>query len=202
MAKRTGRKRRTKKIKTKIIWDTVPSPLGNGVDYVERNMDDPILYMYRRKNKSGQYGLSEQQFLTAMKYRQAYYIFSGQTNLAIDYEKPKVDTSGVTQSLHPVQIDAADTIREVNKGLDVEQRYILQMIVGEHWTLKEYALKRHGLVGSQHQRAIKRQLCEVLDVCGNWWGFTSSSKARPKTRVSHNTANEGVEGDWPIYISR
>ncbi|PCI04626.1 MAG: hypothetical protein COB78_10055 [Hyphomicrobiales bacterium] len=188
-------KRRNKKSNRRIKEDTIASTTGIGQDTVQRNMSDNFLYMYRRKS------ITEEQYQTGEKYRQAYLVWSGQTNMAIDYTQPRVDTSGTSQSISDAQIDAANLIKEVNKGLDLEQRYILQMMVGENWTVKEYAYRRHGLVGRHAMREQMKALKQTLDICAQWWGYAPRAKTRHTIRSADNLVDtlNAVDGDWGVY---
>lgn len=172
-----------KKKATNINSDTVASPYGHnhGYDKVTRNID-VLLNLHRRR------GISLEQYQAGLDYVWAYTTHQGQTNAGIDYSRQKVDTSGPVETLSEKQCRASDMIRNINKVLDYEQRYILQKVVGENWDITYYALMRHGLTKRSDVRKQKAKLVESLDLLAHVLGYSVRSRSRQKNRFTGEAA--------------
>lgn len=121
--------------------------------------------------------ITEGQKLAADKYHQAHIVCQGQTNMAIDYEKDRVDTSGVTQCLTDAQIHSMDVIAQSAKELTFDEALRVQKIVGDGYTVEQYCIACHK--GRKHKKFKAEQLDLLRDNLTSLavvWGYESKSR--------------------------
>lgn len=173
MAKaKQSRKIKAKKPKHEgIIKAMVPSPLGNGMDEVTRRIDaDALDWLYQHKL------LTEEQFRAGEKYQRAYLVYSAQMNLSMDYGRERVDTSGASAAISDAQLDAAEVIKQATKELGHIRGYRMQMIAGEGYFIKDFALRVHGLTNWRSLKRIKEEWTADLDALASLWGIAERRK--------------------------
>lgn len=171
MAKRKTNKTRRQKLPEGMMMDEVPSPLGNGMDQVMRRMDiDSLEWMYRHHD------LTEAQYQAGQRYHTAYLVYSAQQNLAIDYAKERVDTSGVQEPLTDAQMRAADTVKQATKEIGYIRAYRMQKIAGEGWFAKDFARLVHGLVARRAVDRITKEWKDDLDTLARLWGIDAKHR--------------------------
>jgi hypothetical protein len=121
--------------------------------------------------------ITEAQKLAADKYYHAHIVCQGQTNMAVDYEKDRVDVSGVSQSLTEAQIHAMQIITQSTKELTLEDALRVQKIVGEGFTIKQYCNDCHKGRSYEDFRAKQRRLLrENLTQLAILWGYESKAR--------------------------
>lgn len=187
-------KRRRKK-------DRVKNPYGNADDTVFRNIEDPIVNLYRRKNGN----LSEQQFAAACKYRSDYLTVGGQWGLAIDYTVERVDTSGRGEPISDRQVMAAQSLSAAFSALSAPQKRVVLFVVGQFMTIAKCAYTITGSRSRHHQREAKRHLIEGLDALAEHYGYTAKVRTtRPRSHRWHTQfdAPEGIRVDWEVYVGK
>lgn len=167
-----AKKRAKQKIPKGFIIDDVPSPHGNGSDRVVRRVGaDPILNLYKRKQ------LTEAQYLAACDFSLAHTICQGSDGGAIDYEKDRVDTSGIIEPLQDYQLDAMERVRQATKALSLDSVIRVEKIVGDGLNIKEYCFaihrKDHKNFCVEQSDLLKQNLTELAIV----WGYERQKAA-------------------------
>lgn len=182
--------------------DRVRNPYGGADDIVFRNMADPIIYLYRRKTRSGKPSMSEQQFAAAMRYRDAYLTVGGQYGLGMDWERPVVDVSGFSDRFSERQADAAKELAAANSELETAQIAVMISIVGEHRTITETAHRMTGSRSRHRERMVRGLLMDSLDTLAELWGLSGGSEGgRRRGHVWRGgEGGEVAETDWAPYV--
>lgn len=134
---------------------------------------DPITWLASRGK------INIQQTEAARRYQRAYEVWAGQAGMAIDYERERVQTSGITQQLTDSQINAADVIKQAVKTLGRSDSYMVQLVCGEGWKVSDYVLRVHGQAEahSRHSARWTRHFADVLTKLAIRWGLESRKAA-------------------------
>lgn len=118
-----------------------------------------------------------QQYHAAQRYYHAHIVSSGQTNLAIDYEKERVDTFGNGESIQVSELNAKQDLQEANKVLSKLEVYRLEAILVQEQTLRRYCLKTFRTDDTRRQQKESTALKQSLTTLAILWGYENGHRA-------------------------
>lgn len=118
-----------------------------------------------------------QQYHAAQRYYHAHIVSSGQTNLAIDYAKERVDTFGNGESIQVSELNAKQDLQDANKQLSKIEVYRLEAILVQEQTLRRYCLKTFRTDNTRRQQKESTALKQSLTTLAILWGYENGYRA-------------------------
>jgi hypothetical protein len=118
-----------------------------------------------------------QQFHAAQQYYHAHIVSSGQTNLAIDYAKERVDTFGNGESIQISELNAKQDLQDANKQLSKIEVYRLEAILVQEQTLRRYCLATFRTDDTRRQQKESAALKQSLTTLAILWGYENGHRA-------------------------
>lgn len=180
MAKRTGRKRRTKKIKLARVTITeieVENPHFQKEHDISRSNPTHIKATYNPKESYVGYLWQKKNITDAEKWagdrvRQAYEAMGGSGAPAMDYTRLKVDGGGSSDPITERQLKAASILLESSRALGPEGHDLVIVLAGEGLWPKDLTLDK------EKRRFMSMRFRECLETLAVYWGKQGRQERR------------------------